>query len=311
MRVTANTFPNSLVDQINRLSIRQNRLQQQAATGQRITQPDDDPVSMRRVMDLQADGSSVSQYLRNIARGQELATASFNPIKALNTVVGRAREIASLSDGLKSQDELSGYAAEVNELIQQGVQLVNSQNRGDYIFGGTIAGKPPFVATTNGDGLVTDVAYQGNTDVPDIEIGSSVTIASQTLGANTTGTGPRGLVTDSRSGADIFAHLIALRDSLLAGDTSAVSATNQQGLAADEDNLITHLGINGSIQSRLETATSLMNQRADSNEAMVSKEVDVDLAQTIVRLTEVQTAYQAALQSGGTILNTSLLDYIN
>lgn len=310
MRVTSNTFPNSLLDEINRLSVRQNRLQQQAATGQRLTVPEDDPVGMRRVLDLQNDASSVDQYLRNVERSQEVATASFGPMKSLNKVVGRAEEIATLANGIKSREELDAYAAEVNELIQQGVQLMNTQNRGDYIFGGTVADRPPFAVSVDADGLVSGVTYQGNTDLAAHEVGSGVTLSAQTIGSNSTGSGPRGLVTDSRTGADLFAHLIALRDSLKAGDTDAISGTVRDGLKADEDNLITHLGMNGAVQSRLETASTIMKQRAESDEAVISREVDVDLSETIVQLTQLQTAYQAALQSGGTIINQSLLDYI-
>jgi flagellar hook-associated protein 3 FlgL len=70
------------------------------------------------------------------------------------------------------------------------------------------------------------------------------------------------------------------------------------------------MGTNGALQARLETSTAVLTQRGQMLEALVSKEADADLAETLVRLTEVQTAYQAALQSGGSILNKSLMDYI-
>ena len=37
---------------------------------------------------------------------------------------------------------------------------------------------------------------------------------------------------------------------------------------------------------------------------------DADLADSLVRLNEIQNAYTAALQSGGLLMRTSLLDYI-
>ena len=43
---------------------------------------------------------------------------------------------------------------------------------------------------------------------------------------------------------------------------------------------------------------------------MISREGEVDLAETIVRLNEVQYAYQAALQSGAKIMNSSLMNYL-
>jgi flagellar hook-associated protein 3 FlgL len=309
MRVTANTFPNSLIDQLNRLATRQYRLQNQAATGQKLSRPEDDPTAMRRVMDMQAEAAHVSQYQRNIQRHQETSTASFAAFKALKKISDRASEIATLADGLKSPDQLQILADEINELIRQGVQVANTQNRGDYLFAGTRTDLQPFSITQDPNGLVTAVTYQGNTDTSASEIAQNVTLDSQTLGANTSGSGSRGLITDSRSGADLFNHLISLRDNLRANHLNGI-ATNRTQLAQDEDNLIFHLGTSGAIQARLEATLSIAKNRSQSLETLVSRESDADLSQTLVRLSEVQTAYQAALQSGGTILNKSLLDFL-
>jgi flagellar hook-associated protein 3 FlgL len=310
MRVTANTYPNTLVQQLNTLSQRQSRLQTQAATGQRIQLPEDDPVAMRRILDLQGENKAVAQYHRNIERHQELAAASFAAIQAMRSVSDRAREIALAADGLKSQDELNLYAKELSELIKTAVQSANARNRGDYLFSGTLNDQPPFVMTTDASGNVTSVTYQGNTTLAESEIASGITFSAQNIGENTSGAGPRGLVTDSRSGADFFTHLISLQNNLLAGNVAAIEATDRANLALDEENFLYHLGGNGALQSRLEATKSVANQRADTLEALVSKEADADLAQTIVRLTQTQTAYQAALQSAGRILGSSLLDYL-
>jgi flagellar hook-associated protein 3 FlgL len=108
----------------------------------------------------------------------------------------------------------------------------------------------------------------------------------------------------------LFGHLIALQDHLLAGDTAAVAATDRDQLARDEDNLIFHVGSNGAAQSRLEASAAMTKSRALSLEQDVSGEADADLAETITRLTQTQTAYQAALQTAGTVLRLSLLDYL-
>jgi len=310
MRVTANTFPNNLLDELTSLSQRQNKLQTQAASGQLVRLPEDDPAAMRRILDLQAQGKSVAQYQRNIARDQELATASFNSIKGLKQVSDRVREIAVSTDGLESPEDLKLYAKEVTELIKQAVQTANSRNGADYLFAGTLSDQPPFVLTTDADGNVTSVAYQGNTALAENEIASGLTLSAQAVGANTSGGGPRGLITDSRVGADFFNHLISLQNNLLSGNVTAIANTDQPNLDKDEDNLLFHLGSNGALQSRLEATNALAAQHADTLEALVSKEADADLAQTLVRLSQTQTAYQAALQSAGKILGSSLLDYL-
>lgn len=310
MRVTANTFSQTLLNQVGRLTVRQNRLQNQAATGQRVQLPEDDPAAMRRALELQGEFKALGQYRNNVARLGEQAGATFNAMKSLKRVSDRAGEIAVLADGSKSPEQLAIFASEVSQLLEQAVQLGNSKHGGNFLFGGTRSDQKPFTATTDSSGRITAVAYNGNTSTPEVEIAESVTLSTQVLGANTTGSGPRGLLADSRDGVDFFGHLISLQNHLLAADTAAISATDQPALAKDEESFLFQYGANGSLQARLEASKSLLEGRSASVESLVSNEVDADLAATLVQLNQTQNAYRAALQSGGTILNLSILDYL-
>ncbi len=310
MRVSANTFSDTLITQLNNLAVRQQRLQSQAATGQRVRLPEDDPVALRRVLDMQSEFSSNGQYTKNIDRQLELAQASYNGIKSLKTISDRASEIATQVDDLKSPEELQFYAREITEMLKQAVHLLNATNRGDAIFGGTVTDQPPFNMTLDANGNVTAVTYQGNTAQAESEIAEDIMISTQIVGENNSGSGPRGLVTDSRSGADLLNHLISLQNNLIAGTTAAIAATDRANLVNDEANLLFHIRSNGAIQGRLETTQVLNAERGLAIEEQVSKEVDADLAQTMVKLSQTQTAYEAALQSGAKALNLSLLDYL-
>src|SRR5687767_11899369 len=157
MRVTANTFPNTLVDQLGQLTVRQNRLQAQAATGQRIRLPEDDPTAMRRVLDLQASAKTESQFRENISRLRETAQANYGLLRDLKNVSDRAGEIAVLSDGTKPVAQLQLYAVEITQLIKQAVQIANTQFRDSYLLSGTRTDQPPFVMATDANGNVTSV----------------------------------------------------------------------------------------------------------------------------------------------------------
>lgn len=89
------------------------------------------------------------------------------------------------------------------------------------------------------------MSYNGNANVAETEIENGATLAVDVPGVNSTGSGTRGLVTDSRSGAHLFNHLISLQNNLLAGNTTAIANTDRAALAKDEENLIYHLGGNG------------------------------------------------------------------
>jgi flagellar hook-associated protein 3 FlgL len=314
MRVSFNSFPDSFISQLASLKSQQAQLQNQVATGKRVSQLDDDPAAMAQVLDAQTQNNQLNQYQQNIASLQTTATASYNAISGLQTLSSRAGEIATLaSDGTKSQQDLNNYATEVNQLIQQGVTLMNSQSNGGYLFGGTASSAAPFTAATDSSGNVTGVTYNGNSTVPSVEVASGLTVSAQVPGVNTSGTGPAGIITDSGTGADFFNHLIDLRNNLQSGNTSAITSTDSAALTKDEDNITLQMGTNGLVQSQLTNAASLATAQSSALTQTVSQDSDADLATTMTELSSAQTAYEAALQSGGSILskNISLLDYIS
>jgi flagellar hook-associated protein 3 FlgL len=311
MRVATSTFGINFLTQLNQLEQRQNNLQTQAATGQLFSLPEDNPSAMGQVLNLQTDVNATTQYQNNITQLQQTATSTSDAITGLKAISDRMNEIATLADGTKSPAQLQAYATEVGQLIQQAVQLGNSKDQGNYIFGGTATGAPPFVATTDASGNVTGVTYQGNTSVAQVEISPGTTVSTAIPGVNTTGTGPRGLFADSRYGADFFGHLISLRNDLQSGNTAAIASTDAPQLSKDEDNLLYHVTANGIIQSRLQAAGTLATQHNLSSNTELSQKTSADIAQTITELQQAQTAYSAALQSGSSILNLSLLNYLH
>lgn len=311
MRVTTNMVPDDLVRQLNTLGLRQAQLQNQASTGRRLQFPEDDPSAVRRVLDMQAESRTLAQYKTNIARLREQATGAYDAMGAVKKISDRISEIATLADGTKSPAELAIYGREVTELIQQAAQVLNGKSQGDYLFAGTRTDTRPFVVTTNPTGQVTGVAYQGNSADTQVEIAEGETLSVQVVGANSTGLGPAGLVTDSRNGADLFAHMISLQNNLLAGNTAAIATTDLPALQRDEQNIITQMATTGAISARLVVADNITATRSASLDKLISTAADADLAETLVRLTQTQTAYQATLQAGSKILSLSLLDYLH
>jgi flagellar hook-associated protein 3 FlgL len=310
MRVTANAYSSALIEQLNTLALRQTKLQAEAATGQRLRLPEDDPAAMRRVLDLQSESSAVAQYQKNIDRQKDLATAVYGGVKSLKTISDRAGEIATLADSLKSPGELAAYASEVTQLIKQAVEIGNSQHNGSYLFAGTRSDQPAFAMTTNPAGDVTNVAYQGNSNLAACEISEGLTVTAQVPGANNTGSGSRGLFVDASAGADFFSHLISLQQNLASGNVTAIAANDRPQLQHDEDNLLFHVSQNGAIQARLDASKALLADHGSAVNTQISNEADADLAQTLVQFNATQNAYQAALQSGAKLFNMSLMNYL-
>jgi flagellar hook-associated protein 3 FlgL len=297
MRITNNTVSDQIVSQIQQLGGQQAKLQAQVSSGQRIFQPEDDPAAVGRVLDLQSEQRKIAQYQNNASHALESSQASFSGLQAIKTVSDRATEIGTLGSGALNSAQSQAYASEVNQLIEQTMQLTNSKFNKDYLFGGTAVDTPPFVATRDAAGNVSNVAYVGNASQAMIQLSETASIATNT-------SGPTNL-----SLRDFVNHLVSLRDALTAGDPVSVT-TAQTGLIDTEDKLVSAIAEHGGIQTRIQANQDQQKDRATNLETLVSGETDADLPSTIVKLTQTQTAYQAALQSAANIMRISLLDYI-
>ena len=312
MRIAGTSYTDSLVSQLNFLSAQQFQLQSQISSGQRIQKPEDDPAGMATVLNLQAQTTNIQQYAQNISTLQTTAGNAYNTLQQLKTISDRVGEIATLANGTKTPTELQAYATEVNQLIQQAVNLANTKDGSRYLFSGTKSDTPPFASTVDANGNVTAVTYQGNTSVGERDISENTTITVDVPGANTTGSGPRGLLTDSRYGADFFNHLISLQKDLSTGNTAAIAKTDAPALIKDEDNLIYHVTNNGLIQSRLDSAATDATNRQSSLQAALTKVAGVDVTKAITDLSQQQSVYQAALASSSVLLQLqqSVMQYL-
>ena len=317
MRVTTNSFNNDLRHNITKLAERQLRLQQQVSTGHRIDSASDDPNAMRRVLDLRNEQGLLRQYQDNITILRENTNMVYSTVQGFKKLSDRASEIAVVADGTKGPSALNAYAKEVDQLIEEAFRMANSKHRNVYIFSGTKGTTEAYTATRNADNQITSVTFEGNTSSAKIDIASHSTVE-----ANYSAEGANGVLKTNVAGTDFIQNLIDLRAELsdAASSTStpadkATALSNIKGsvlsnLDLSELNFIDHFSSIGAKLSRLETSQTITNQQIAAVEPLISNEIDVDLADTLVRLNEIQNAYTAALQSGSTLLRTSLLDFL-
>ena len=313
MRVASNSYTESMLNQLNTLVSTEDNLQSEVSTGLNVTAPSDNPTAMTNTLNDLADQAAQTQYSANINSLKSTTTSVYNAMDSLQSVVSSADEIAtSATSGTAPQSKLDNYASQVQQLIQQAVSLANTKDSvsGQYLFGGTGATSAPFTTTTDAStGDVTAVTYQGNSAVNQVPIGTNTTVTVDVPGVNTSGSGTRGLFTDSQSGADLFNHLIALQKDLTSGDTSAIT-TDSANLQKDENNLTYQVASNGAVQTRLNNAATIATNQGTSLSTDITNASGADLVQTMVQLNQAQTSYQAALQSSAQIMQLSILNYL-
>ncbi len=108
----------------------------------------------------------------------------------------------------------------------------------------------------------------------------------------------------------VFTTLIDLRDNLLRNDSKAISEVS---IAKIDEDLQRVLNLHAEVGSKSNRATASREKQENITlnlKKMLSSVEDIDMAEAIIRMTELETAYQAALQTGAKILQTSLLDFL-
>jgi flagellar hook-associated protein 3 FlgL len=314
MRVATNSYTDSMLNEFSQLKSQQATLQNEVTTGLSVESPSDNPGAMSTTLSDLSNQSTQIQYNSNISTLSSQADNVYSVLQSLQSIVSQASTISTEAGSTTAgTSQLTDYSSQVTSLIQQAVQLLNSQDpaTGQYLFGGTDSGQPPYSVTTDSSGNVTGVTYNGNSSTNQVEIAPGQTVSAGVPGSNTTGTGAYGLVTDSRTGADLFNHLISLQNDLASGDSSAASTTDNANLQKDEDNMTYQVANNGNIQSQLNTAASLATTRTNDLSTDISNTSGADMVTALSQLNQTQTAYQAALESSATIMQLSILDFIS
>ena len=194
-----------------------------------------------------------------------------------------------------------GAMGQIGDMLQRmrelAVQAANGTVNGSYHSAGTAVDAPPFTVARDASGQITGVTYAGNSAQAAVALSPTSSITP-----NTDGTTNAGLAT-------FINQLVSLRDALASGTASAVTAV-QPGLTTSENLLVSSIADVGGVQTRIEAAQSQQTDRTTSLDSLISSETSTDLPTTIVKLNQVQTAYQAALSSAANIMSHSLLDYL-
>lgn len=167
MRVTTNQLYAQSLNRMFELQGRTVDLQQQIASGKRVTQPGDDPVAATTVLQLKERLQATEQFDRNAVIVEQRLTHVDDVFNGVSNVLQRTREllIQGRSEAL-GPGERRAIAAEVREQLDVLIDLGNSRNAsGEYIFAGAAVTTRPFTRDTLGS-----VSYNGDQTVRRIQV---------------------------------------------------------------------------------------------------------------------------------------------
>lgn len=308
MRITTDMSVRMLTAALQRQQQDQFVTQRQLASGRKVNVASDDPGAYEAIRNLTSDQSQLEQFERNInTAGTYLSVADQGIMQAVNLIHGANELVVRSSDGTMDPTLREAMAEEANQILGSMLAVANGSEGGRYTFAGLRTDTPPYVAEVDPEsGRITAVTYQGSEETRVIKTGQELYMPTNIAGSSSTTEG--GIFqTQTR---DVFDSLIRLRDTLLA-DGNVADTDIMQQMSEDLTHVLNQASLNGARQEQVVTHLQFVREMQLTNLSSLESLESVDPAEAIMRLSQIKTAYQAALQSTSVMLEqTSLLKYI-
>lgn len=290
MRVTERLIHRGVVDEIHGHLAAMAKLQQQIASGKRLTGLSEEPIDAARSIRLQASAAGLDQFKKNTQEALAWMNATLGALSRVREVLQEARTDA-LEGGTDSTPTDSRHALgeSVARLRESLVELANSKWEGASLFGGHATTAAPFAA---------DGTYRGDTGTIGRDIAPGETSTVNYNGDEV-----------FRTGTNLFSALDALQTALQNDDPAAVRAA----VPALDDGIKKVLRMEASLGAETERVTLTQSRLDEMNVTLTkrrSENDDTDMAQAAMDLQSENNVYQASLAASARLFGASLLDFL-
>lgn len=306
LRVSLQTIVNTSVFYEQQQTASLSHLQQEASSGNRILAPEDDPLGAVAVMNYTAQDNSYDTDLGNINTATQDLNVSVSTLQNVHDILTQARQLATQgANATNDATSRASLADQVNALLQQLTAAANTQNDGQYIFGGTRTQSQPFVTDAAGN-----VNYAGSTQRAGVPVGPSQTVDTYYAGSEI-------FQPPAAGSLNAFQVLQGLRDDLLntgnlAEPAQLQSISNRLDQLSQVDNNV--LRVVGQQSASLQNLTGLQSQVQDVQLQTKQLSGDIqgaDMASVVTNMQAQQNLLQATLLTTSQILNnTNLLNFL-
>jgi flagellar hook-associated protein 3 FlgL len=297
-RITHNTRPLQVTNDLMGAQRRLGQAQRELATGRRLNSPSDDPLSAVGALSTRSEISRNRQYERNAAAASGFTTASDEAMQSVWSRANRVREllISARSSSNGDANAQAAISGELTQLREELLGLSNTAHMGRSVFGGT-AGGPAYDTATG--------AYLGDAGVFQLTVASNNTVRVNVTGTMAFGT--------FNGGAPLSGDLFQI----VAEGATEVAAGNDAGIVAVLNALEVAVNRLEDAQVELGGWARRINDLQDGRDSVhldlterLSLLEDADLAEVSVRARSTEIAYEAALRTANMVLGPSLADFL-
>ncbi|MBS1190258.1 MAG: flgL [Rhodocyclaceae bacterium] len=179
MRIASTQYHTTMNRALQDSSVTVGNIMQQMASGQRLLQPSDDPVSNVRISRLNRQEAALGQYRTNIAALKSRLQQNETHLDSMNKDMQEARDLLVwAADGSNTSSDVNAMASSLRSLKDALFYAVNAKDQeGRYLFSGT-ATATAAVTYNSAAALGARYSFTGNTVVQNVVVGNGVTQAA-------------------------------------------------------------------------------------------------------------------------------------
>lgn len=304
MRISNNMMTYNFLSSMDKSLNRMNRLQEQLSDGKRIHRPSDDPLAAIRSLRFNSNLVSNEQFNQNVKDGISWMETTDGALSDLSSILIQAKETVAKAIAPNPEIAFQTLGTEIDGLINQVINLANTQIGDRYIFAGQKDKmNPPLQpVTVDADGNVVYNGDNGKISMP-IQQGpvdpahDSVNVtALEAFGVN----------------LELINNLTDIKKQLMSGtpDLQYLSNTALANIDSDHDRVLLAQTQLGARMSMYEMADNFLQDNNVTINTYISDNEDLDIAKALTDFKTNENVYQAALSIGSKIMPVSLVDFL-
>ncbi|MGY3714874.1 flagellar hook-associated protein FlgL [Sutcliffiella cohnii] len=291
MRVTQGMLAQNSLRHLNNSFGKMGKLQDQLATGKKITRPSDDPVVAMKGMYYRTNLTEIQQYKRNLSEVYAWMDNSEASLEHVQSAMHRGRELlVQAGNGALSAEDRQAIAVEIGQIKEDLAQVANTQVAGRYIFNGTAVNQPRITDASDPSTISTE------NEPFMVEVSRGIKLQSN-------------INSDNVFSKEMFELWNDMEQALLSDDTGKIQELlgrfdkQSEKISAERSEL-------GARYNRLEMVDDRIGYQEVVATRILSDNEDADIERVITDLVAQESVHRASLGVGARIIQPSLMDFL-
>jgi flagellar hook-associated protein 3 FlgL len=298
MRISLNTQMSTTLLNLDNQQEQIDQYTQQLSSGTTLSCASDDPYGWAQVMNVKQNVREYDSFVSNVKFATNWGQTTESCLNQLSDLLSQAKQLAISASSANMSSQSSTLATEANGILQDALNLANSQYGDQYIFAGTSTSTAPYSIDSSGN-----VTYSGDTNYIQVKTATGSATGSSTA-VNLTGDDVFSFTSGGQT-ENVLHELWVLQNAISTGDTSTVSSSITT-LTDAFTHVNDELTQTGSQLDNLTTLQSAISAVQTNSADTLSNIQDTDVAATTTKLDAVQTAYEAALKVTSSLTGLNL-----